>query len=224
MKLPSLTPNHKLWIGGAAAVALFVFGWFSHKWFTKPVVQTVTVEVPVEVHGGTPGPQVTRPGGTVTPAVNYGKPADLPKPPDTAPGFNPDWVTTVFLPVTKPVRLFHSTDLVFHENSETLNIQANTRVWARYEDGEAVQGLQAETLFTTVKDYKLPLKVRVEQPKERPWAVGVKYNLNTTDWGAWMERDLLMFRFGADLDYVLENPLVSTDKTLHTTLRAGVRF
>lgn len=224
MKLPSLTLSHKLWIGGVAAATLFVLGWFTHKWFTQPEIRTITVEVPVEIHGGTPGPQVTQPGGTVTPSVAYGTPQNAPKPPDSTPGFNPDWTTTVFLPVNKPVRLFHATDLVFRENSETLNVQANTRVWARYEDGEAVQGLQADTLFTTAKDYKLPLKVKVEQPKERPWAIGAKYNLNTKDWGAWIERDVLMFRVGLDVDYVLENPLVSTDKTIHTTLRAGVRF
>lgn len=214
----SLLGKFKEYVIGVVLIICFIAGWWGHKLWTKPVERIVTVQVPVVINGGAPKPEVQHPGGTVTPSVGYQAENTLPKPPDNDTTFHPITTTIIKLPVYQPVQVFHQNDLQFKQMSdESVSVWVNTRVWAQYENGEPVLGVHADTTFTEDKKLTFPVKVRTLAPKEHPWAVGVKYKLNTKEYGAWVERDFAFLRTGVDVDF-------TKHEGTQTTLKAGLRF
>lgn len=224
MKLPNWTSKTKLIAGGMAALLCFLLGWWTCRAFTKPIVTTKVVEVPVKVDGGPERPQTTAPNGTVSPGIHYVPSADQPTSPDPLPGFTPTSTTIIEVPVVKPVRVFHQNELKFKMDDTNLTVWIDGRVWAQYLDGSPITGVKAETLYSNDQAKTFTMTQKQKIPPVHYWAVGGKYNVNTQSYGVWVERDSAFLRVGVDVDFVKRDTLTGSMKETQATLRAGIVF
>lgn len=207
--------------------ALFAAGWQGHKWFTKPITKEVTKVI--TIHAGPPEQTPTAPvvdHGVVKPGVNFGTDSEMPKPPDSTlpPLTNPNQTTTITVQVPTPMKLqvFHQTELKWARNGDTYNIWNESRIWTRDEKGEALPGITADTTYNKDATLNLPVSFKVETPRERPWCIGGLYKFNPQGYGLFVDRDIAMFRVGAEVIRTQAHGI--TPATTEALVKAGVRF
>lgn len=227
MQIPSSSTLKSIGVALLAG-ALFTLGWCGHKWFSKPIVKEVIKTITVTV-----GPPDQQPHeaivdhGIVNPGTHFGNQADQPKPPtDTSiPELpHPNMTTTikVFVPTPMKLQIFHQTELNWALNGDNYNIWNDSRVWTRDEQGNALPGITADTLYNKESTLSLPIKMLNICPKERPWAAGGSLHFNPKGYGMWLDRDLAMFRVSGEVVYTPPQFLVPSN--VSGSLRAGIRF
>jgi hypothetical protein len=230
LQLPNPNTLYLKIIGVALVVgAIFAAGWNGHRWFAKPVEKIITVKIPVEP-GPPDGPKPSENHeGVVKPGVQFGAKKEQPAPPtvrDLPPLPNPTDTTIIHIPVPTAMKLdvFHQNQLQWLQEGDHYRIWSDMRIWARDEHGNIVPGMSAETIYNRDAHLELPITVKVQCPKERPWATGLVKTFNPAGWGLFLDRDLGPLRVGVEATTVNFRMLSTEYKSTMTNVKLGLRF